>query len=205
MKRVGQQYQLNEIHTKINDFETKRNNIQKELQDVEGKIAAAQGSISRLTLMKKSYNSEIEGITAKQQDINNEIDRLRKLIQSLTISINIDPNQVKELELKAQELNARLSQAVGQLNTQKDDLNSQINALHIKINGIIASQDKDQGNVTALIRELNLELNNCKRTEIMLQKFKEEYDVRILSLNPSNCLRSALKSLLSRYFDSIFS
>lgn len=128
-------------------------------------------------ILRDSYASEIESLNGSIQDIQDEIERLTNLINTLTVSINVNPSELEALRLKEKELEARLIQAVGELNTQKDAIILDINAAQEKIDKLITERDRDQASVTGLIRELNLELNNCKRTEIILQKFKEEYDV----------------------------
>lgn len=151
--------------------------MSKNLSDVETGIESVRSSMSTQKILRDSYSGEIEGLKGTLKDVEDEIEKLGGLINTLTVSINVNPSELESLRLKEKELEARLIEAVGELNAQKDAIVSDINSVQEKIEKAVGERDRDNASITAHIRELNLELNNCKRTEIILNKFKDEYDV----------------------------
>ena len=178
MRQVGHEYQLREIKVKIQEIEAKKDRIVQEIAEISKRIKQYDVDQLPISLQIEDLKAIIEGLEAKIRQKKEEISRLRALIASLRTDDNFDPSKLAALELREQELSRRLQKAVGDLNRQKDEILEKIRRVEAQILKLRDDLLDFDTTIRGYIIELNTQLNDCKRHEIIIRMFMEQYEVK---------------------------
>lgn len=161
----------------IEKFENKKKQIIGIIGDLNSEIAQIKGDIDAKNLIIQSITSNIENLQNTISGYNGDIQAYLTQIADLKKKL-IKPNyNIEDLQAEAKRLNIQLTKLVGDLQNQKNGLIAKRDAITIEINKNRTLISQIENDIPRLIRELNNKLNECARTQKIVQLFQDEIDV----------------------------
>lgn len=189
MRETAAQFKVSDIEAKINSLLDRIKDVEQELllnADEQAKLTA---ELNELVVLLASRNGSRKDYLEKIAEIKSHVDQITEEILVLRKNLTFNIKDLQALRLKRQDLDERLRSAVGDLLTLKETTSAQLTEYQNLLSALYSKIAADEKAIARLLQNLNTELNLCRRKELLLTKFKDEYDVQILLIQ--GCLREA--------------